>query len=174
MIYDIWDFMYIYIFQMPPQVICRIHSPPSWACLECKCLLSLGRKWGVVTLFRWCVSGDRGGCSFRRGLKSKFYQFTHTMVTSGIFPFKENSRHYTNWPIRTPIFKRFRFENLARILDSPLNVSVVLFSPSKKRPENISRWITAGIFTTLSDSLHIARYINRCRSYSPRKENVFN
>ena len=22
---------------------------------------------------RWCVSGDRGGCSARRGLKPKFY-----------------------------------------------------------------------------------------------------
>ena len=111
MIYDIRDWIYIYIFQMPPQVICRIHGPPSWACLGCKSLLSLGRKCGVVTLSRWCVSGDRGGCSFRRGLKSKFYQFTHTMVTSGIFPFKENSRHYINWPIRTPIFKRFKFQN---------------------------------------------------------------
>ena len=116
MIYEIVC-IYIYIFPMPPQVICRIHGPPSWASLEY--VLSLGRKWGVVTLSRWCVSGDRGGGSFRRGVKSKFYQFTHTMVTAGIFPFKENSRHYTNWPIRTPIFKRFRFENLARILDSP-------------------------------------------------------
>ena len=117
--YDIWYtrlYVYICIFQMPPQVICRIHGPPSWASLEY--VLSLGRKWGVVTLSRWCVSGDRGGCNFRRGLKSKFNQFTHTMVTAGIFPFKENSRLYTNWPIRTPIFKRFRFENLARILDS--------------------------------------------------------
>ena len=118
MIYDIRDCMYIYIFPMPPQVICRIHGPLSWACLRCKCLLSLGRKWGVVTLSRWCVSGNRGGCSFRMGLKSKFYQFTHTIVTAGIFPFKENSRHYTNWPIRTPMFKRFRFENLYRILGS--------------------------------------------------------
>jgi hypothetical protein len=119
MIYDIRDCMYIYFFQMPPQVICQIHGPPSLACLGCKCLLNLGRTWGVVTLSRWCVSRDRGGRSFRKGLKSKFYQFTHTMVTAGIFPFKENSRHYTNWPIRTPIFKRFRFGILARILDSP-------------------------------------------------------
>ena len=37
------------------------------------------------------VSGDRGGCSARSGLKPKFYWSTQTMVTVGIFPFKENS-----------------------------------------------------------------------------------
>ena len=37
------------------------------------------------------VSGDRGGCSARRGLKPKFYWPTQTMITVGIFPFKENS-----------------------------------------------------------------------------------
>jgi len=50
----------------------------------------------------------------------------------------------------------------------------VLFSPSNKSQENTSRRKQAGIFTTVSGSLHIARYINRCSSYSPRKENVFN
>ena len=33
----------------------------------------LGRPWGAVTLSRWCVSGDTGGCSARRGLKPKVY-----------------------------------------------------------------------------------------------------
>ena len=37
------------------------------------------------------VSGDRGGCSARRGLKPKFHWSTQTIVTVGIFPFKENS-----------------------------------------------------------------------------------
>jgi len=35
------------------------------------------------------VSGDIGGCSARRALKSKFYQPTHNMVTAGILPFKK-------------------------------------------------------------------------------------
>ena len=42
------------------------------------------------------VSGDRGGCSARRGLKPKFNLSTQTMVTAGIFPFKENS-HGRAW-----------------------------------------------------------------------------
>jgi len=37
------------------------------------------------------VSGDIGGWSARRALKSKFYQPTQTMVTAGILPFRENS-----------------------------------------------------------------------------------
>jgi hypothetical protein len=174
MIYDIRDCMYIYIFPMPPQVICRIRGPPSCSCLGCKFLLSLGRKWGVLTLSRWCVSCDRGGCSFRRGLKSKFYQFTQTMVTAGIFPFKENSRHYTNWPIGLQYSEDSGLKTWPEYYIAHLNVSVVLFSPSNKRPENNSRWIQDGIYNTLSSSLHIARYINGCSSYSPRKEKVFN
>ena len=67
----------------------------SWTWQECNRLLRLGRSWGAVTLSQWCVSDDRGGCSARRGLKPKFYQSTQTMVTAGIFPFKENSHGRT-------------------------------------------------------------------------------
>ena len=116
MTYAIQHFMYIYISPMPPQVICRLRSPPSWAWLECNRLVSLGRTCGVVTLSRWCVSGDRERCSATRGLKSLFYQFTQTKVTAGIFPFKESSSYYFNWPIWAPIFKRFRFQKLAQLL----------------------------------------------------------
>ena len=80
---------------MPPHVLCGLHSPPSWAWQECNWLLRLGRPWGAVTLSRWCVSGDRGGCSARRGHKPKFYLPTQTMVTAGIFPFKDNSHGRT-------------------------------------------------------------------------------
>ena len=76
---------------MPPHVLCGLRGPPSWAWQECNRLLRLGRPWGAVTFSRWCVSGDRGGCSARRGLEPKFYWSTQTMVTAGIFPFKENS-----------------------------------------------------------------------------------
>ena len=76
---------------MPPYALCGLRGPPSWAWQECNRLLRLGRPWGAVTLSRWCVSGDRGWCSARRGLKPKFYWSTQTMVTAGIFPFKENS-----------------------------------------------------------------------------------
>ena len=41
------------------------------------------------------VSGDIGGCSARRALKTKFYQPTQTMVTMGILPFRENSQGRT-------------------------------------------------------------------------------
>jgi hypothetical protein len=37
------------------------------------------------------VSGDKGGCSARGALKSKFYQPTQTMVTAAILPFGESS-----------------------------------------------------------------------------------
>ena len=74
-----------------PHVFCGLRGPPSWAWQECNQLLRLGRPWGAVTLPRWCVSGDRGGCSARRGLKPKVYLSTQTMVTAGIFPFKESS-----------------------------------------------------------------------------------
>ena len=56
---------------MPPHVLCGLRGSPSWAWQECNQLLRLGRPWGAVTLSRWCVSGDRGGCSARRGLKPK-------------------------------------------------------------------------------------------------------
>jgi hypothetical protein len=118
MTYAIQHCMHIYFLPMPTQVICRLRSPPSWTWLECNCLLSLGRTWGLVTLSRWCVSVERELCSARRGLKSKFYQFTQTKVTAGIFAFKESSSYYSNWPIRTPIFKRFRFQMLAQLLGS--------------------------------------------------------
>ena len=85
--------MCTYFSPMPPEVICRLRGPPSRAWLECKDLLSFGLTSGVVTLSRLCVSGDRGGCSARRGLKSKFYQFTQTMDIEGFFPFKEISSH---------------------------------------------------------------------------------
>ena len=58
---------------MPPHVLCGLRGLPSWARQECNRLLKLGRPWGAVTLSRWCVSGDRGECSARRGLKPKFY-----------------------------------------------------------------------------------------------------
>ena len=58
---------------LPPHVLCGLRGPPSWAWQECNRLLRLGRPWGAVTLSRWCVSGDTGGCSARRGLKSKVY-----------------------------------------------------------------------------------------------------
>ena len=61
----------------PPQChhmsFCWIRGPPSWAWQKCNRLLRLGRPWGAVTLSRWCVRGDRGGCSARRDLKPKFY-----------------------------------------------------------------------------------------------------
>ena len=69
---------------------CGLHGPPSWAWQECNRLLSLGRPWGAVTLSRWCVSGDIGGCSARRALKPKFYHSTQTVVTAGILPFRKN------------------------------------------------------------------------------------
>jgi len=37
------------------------------------------------------LSGDIGGCSARRALKSKVYQPTQTTVTAEILPFRENS-----------------------------------------------------------------------------------
>ena len=77
---------------MPPHVLCGLRGPPSWVWQESNRFLRLGRPWGAVTLSRWCVSGDRGGCSARRALKPKFYLSTQTMVTAGILPFKENSR----------------------------------------------------------------------------------
>jgi hypothetical protein len=58
---------------MPPHVLCGLRRPPSWAWQECNRLLRLGHPWGTVTLSQWCVSGDRRGCSARRGLKPKFY-----------------------------------------------------------------------------------------------------
>ena len=76
---------------IPPHVLCGLRGPLSWAWQERNPLLRLGRPWGAVTLPRWSSSGDRGGCSARRGLKPKFYLSTQTMVTVGIFPFKENS-----------------------------------------------------------------------------------
>ena len=57
---------------MPPHVLCGLCGPPCWAWQECNRLLRLGRPWGVVTLSRWGVSGDRG-CSAKRGLKPKVY-----------------------------------------------------------------------------------------------------
>ena len=108
--------MYIYFFPKPTQVICRLRIRPSWAWLECNRLLSFGRTCGVVTFSRWCVSGDRERCSATRGLKSMFYKFTQNKVTAGIFPFKESSCYYFNRPIRTPIFKRFKFQKLAQLL----------------------------------------------------------
>ena len=82
-------------FPMPPHVLCGLRGPPSWAWQECKRLLRLGRPWGAVMSSRWCVSGDSGGCNARRGLKPKVYLSTQTMVTAGIFPFKENSHGRT-------------------------------------------------------------------------------
>ena len=58
---------------MPSHVLCGLRGPPSWAWQECNRLVTLGRPWGAVTLSRWCVSGDRGGCSARSGLKPKVY-----------------------------------------------------------------------------------------------------
>jgi hypothetical protein len=40
------------------------------------------------------VDGDAWISSTRRGLKPKFYQTTQTMVTMGIFPFKEKSPYW--------------------------------------------------------------------------------
>ena len=57
---------------MPPHVFCGLRGPPSWTWHEWNRRLSLGRPWAAVTLSRWCVSGDRGGCSAGRGLKPKF------------------------------------------------------------------------------------------------------
>ena len=82
---------YFFSRPMPPHILCGLRGPPSWAWQEYSRQLRLGRPWDAVTLSRWCVSGDRGGCSARRGLKPKFYQSTQTMVIAGIFPFKENS-----------------------------------------------------------------------------------
>ena len=75
---------------IPPHALLWTSWFPSWTWQKCNRLLRLGRPWGAVTLSRWSVSRDRGGCSARRGLKPKFYQSTQTMVTVGIFPFKEN------------------------------------------------------------------------------------
>jgi hypothetical protein len=75
---NVWDnfiliSLCIIFFQCHHMSFCGLLSPPSWAWQECNRLLRLGRPWGAVTLSRWCVSGDRGGCSVRRGLKPKFY-----------------------------------------------------------------------------------------------------
>ena len=88
---------YLLVFLSPPpnathhMPFCGLRGPLSWAWQERNRLLRLWRPWGPVRLFRWCVSGNWGGCSARRGLKPKFYKSTQTMVTAGIFPFKENS-----------------------------------------------------------------------------------
>ena len=58
----------IFFFQCHHISFCGLRGPPSWAWQECNRLLRLGRPWGAVTLSRWCISGDRGGCSVRRGL----------------------------------------------------------------------------------------------------------
>ena len=63
----------IFFCPLPPHVLCGHRGPPSWSWQEWNRLLRLGRPWGAVTLSRWCMSGDRGGCSARRGLKPKFY-----------------------------------------------------------------------------------------------------
>jgi hypothetical protein len=66
-------FLLFFFFPVPPHVLCGLRGPPSWAWQKCNRLLRLGCPWGAVTLSQWCVSGDRGGCSARRGLKPKFY-----------------------------------------------------------------------------------------------------
>ena len=161
MIYDIRHCMCIYVSQMPPQVICRLRGPPSWARLECNRLLSLGRTSGVVTLSRLRVSCDRLECSARRDLTSKFYQFNQTMVNAGMFPSEENSSHSSKRLFRLQYLKDSGFKIQPEYYVAFLNVSVVLFGLSNKSPENTSRRKPAGIFSTLSGSLHIARYNNR-------------
>jgi hypothetical protein len=73
---------------MPPHVPYGLRGLPSRLWPTCSRLLRLGSPWGAVTLSWW------GGCDIwirrtRRGLKPKFYLTTQTMVTIGIFPFKE-------------------------------------------------------------------------------------
>ena len=146
MIFDIRHCMYIYISPMPPQVICRLLGPPSWAWLECNSLLILRRTWGVVMLSRSCVNGDRGGCSAKRGLKSKFYQFTQTMVPAGMFTFKENCSYYSNLTTRAPIFKRFGFQNLARVLVSLSERFRGVFQSLRQTPKDYFKMKTSRHF----------------------------
>ena len=92
------NYIYIYIciyFPNATHALRGFRGPPSWAWQECNRLLRLGRPWGAITLSRWYVSGDRGECSVRRGLKPKFYWSLQTMVTTGIFAFNENSDRRT-------------------------------------------------------------------------------
>ena len=81
------------------------------------------------------VSGDIGGCSARRALKPKFYQPTHTMVTAGILPYRENSHDRAGnrtrdlmisgqrlWPLdheAGPPLKVFTATNLGNIVLHP-------------------------------------------------------
>ena len=54
-------------FQCHHMSFCGLRGPPSWAWHKSNRLLRLGRPSGAVTLSRWCVSGDRGGCSIQGG-----------------------------------------------------------------------------------------------------------
>ena len=71
--FPFWTYINIFFFPMPPHVLCGLRGTPSWAWQECNRLLSFGSPWCTVKLSRWRMSGDRGGCSARRGLKPKFY-----------------------------------------------------------------------------------------------------
>ena len=75
---------------------CGLCDPLPWAWHG----RSLNDFWGwdtheVQSHFPDDVSGDIGGCRARRVLKTKFYQPTQTMVTTGILPFRENSHGRT-------------------------------------------------------------------------------
>ena len=76
----LYIYIYIYLFPppVPPHILCGLRGPPSWAWQERNRLLRLGRPWGAVTLSRWCVSGDRGGCSARRGQFLYSFPFSYS------------------------------------------------------------------------------------------------
>ena len=56
---------------MPPHVPTNFRGPPSWLWRKCNRLLRLGRRWGAVTLSRWCEGWYIGRWGARRGLKSR-------------------------------------------------------------------------------------------------------
>ena len=103
---------------------CGLRGSASWAWQKCNRLLKLGRPWGAVKLSRWCVSGDRGGCSARKDLKPKFYYSTQTMVTVGIFPFKENSHGRAGNRTRDFIISSQRFWPLDHETGLTTNINI--------------------------------------------------
>ena len=75
--------------------------------------------------------------------------------------------------IRNPIIKRFWFRNLARLLGSLSERFRGVIQYLQQKPGEYFKTKTSRHFYYISGSLHMARYINRCSSYSPRKVNVF-
>jgi hypothetical protein len=98
---DIFSTLYVYIYffsPIPPHVPYGLRGLPSRLWPKCNRLLRLSRRGGWLYMdMKWMViygyevDGDIWIWSTRRGLKHKLYWTTQTMVTMGIFSFKEKS-----------------------------------------------------------------------------------